>query len=68
MASNYGLYMVARRDIPRISPETLANMGSMSYGEIAFEVLTPFSEARSLKRPCVGFLADAYEEEKIPRK
>lgn len=66
MASNYGLYMMPRDEIPRVSHEIIADMKDMSYAEIAFEVLNLYlaSElpADTLKR----ILNDAYREDKIP--
>ena len=38
LASNYGLYMIARRDIPHISPETIASMKGMDYPQIDVQV------------------------------
>ncbi|HPU29361.1 MAG TPA: hypothetical protein PLM71_03445, partial [Syntrophorhabdaceae bacterium] len=42
LAPDYGLYMVAREDIPRLSYEKVRSMRGMLYSEIAFEVLSPF--------------------------
>lgn len=66
MASNYGLYMVARSDVPVLPEERIRAMRDMSYARIAFEVLEPFlgHEIPSAKlRP---LLDDAYDEGKIP--
>ena len=43
----YGLYTVARADIPRIGPGRIRAMPDMSYGEIAFQVLHPYLASRS---------------------
>ena len=42
MASDYGLYMVARHDIPVIPREQIRQMRGLSYAEIAYQVLYPF--------------------------
>ena len=56
LASHYGLYMMKRNDIPRLSPETLKAMKGKSYARIAFEVLNPFSGRRGWRKksckPC----------------
>ncbi|MCX8022508.1 MAG: threonine synthase [Syntrophorhabdaceae bacterium] len=66
MAPNYGLYMIPRDEIPRIPIEQIEAMRNKTYGEIAFDVLSPYllSEvpASDLKR----LLDDAYHPEKIP--
>jgi len=42
LASDYGLYMIAKEDIPRLEPSTIKAMKDLSYAQIAFEVLYPF--------------------------
>ena len=42
LASEYGLYMIAREDIPRLTGSTIEAMGDLSYAQIAFAVLYPF--------------------------
>ena len=66
MGSNYGLYMVAREDIPEVGRDRLLAMKSMSYAEIAFEVLHPFLGYEVPEQPLTELLADAYREDKIP--
>ena len=66
MAPDYGLYMVAREDIPRLAGETIRAMGGMSYARIALEVLRPFLAAEIPEEDLVSLLEDAYREEQIP--
>ncbi|HEY3275232.1 MAG TPA: threonine synthase [Syntrophorhabdaceae bacterium] len=66
MGSNYGLYMMAREDIPKIGAHSIAAMSSMSYAEIAFEVLFPFLGSEVPEKELRGILDDAYWVEKIP--
>jgi threonine synthase len=66
MASNYGLYMIARGDVPRIVPEKLAAMARMPYSQIAFEVLNPFLREGVPEHDLRSLLKDAYREEVIP--
>ncbi len=68
MASNYGLYMVARKEIPRVSPEVITGMRGMSYAEIAYEVLAPYLSFEIRKDKLKAILDDAYREDKIPTK
>jgi len=66
MASNYGLYMMARRDIPKLSLEQIEDMKQMSYAEIAFQVLNPFLGSDIPEEKLEALLNDAYREDKIP--
>lgn len=66
MASRFGLYMVARNDIPRISTRIIADMRNMSYGEVAFHVLYPFLQEEIPEKTLKDLLNDAYNEEVIP--
>ncbi len=66
MASNYGLYMVARKDVPILAPERIRAMRPMSYAQIAFEVLYPFLGAEIPAERLKNLLDDAYREDKIP--
>lgn len=66
MASNYGLYMVARDDIPKLSPEQVNGMKDMSYSEIAFQVLNPFLGSEIPEKKLKELLDDAYSVDKIP--
>jgi len=66
LASNYGLYMISRDDIPRLSPEILKSMKGMSYARIAFEVLNPFLGAEINEKDLKTMLDDAYDDSTIP--
>ena len=68
MASNFGLYMIARRDIPRIPIEQIRAMRSLSYAEIAYQVLFPFLAKEIPPDRLKTLLSDAYREDKIPTK
>lgn len=66
MAPDYGLYMVSRRELPRISPEKLMAMPFMFYPQIAFEVLHPFLASEVPEKALRSLLNDAYREDVIP--
>ncbi len=66
MASNYGLYMMARQDIPIIGQDRLAEMRGLSYAEIAFEVLSLFLGTEIPEHTLRELLFDAYREDRIP--
>ncbi|OPY63833.1 MAG: Threonine synthase [Syntrophorhabdaceae bacterium PtaU1.Bin034] len=66
MAPDYGLYMIAREDIPTLGPETIRAMRNMSYAQIAFQVLYPYLGAEVPEKDLSGLLEDAYREDKIP--
>jgi threonine synthase len=66
LASDYGLYMVARNDIPRLDPDVIKAMRKMSYGEIAFHVLNSYLATEVPEGHLRPILLDAYREEKIP--
>ncbi len=66
LASNYGLYMIAREDIPRVNPETIVDMKGMSYAGIAFEVLYPFLKEEIAAGEFQSILNATYDERIIP--
>ena len=66
LASNYGLYMISRNDIPKLSSEALKSMKGMSYARIAFEVLNPFLSAEVKEKDLKAMLDDAYYDAIIP--
>ena len=66
MGSNYGLFMVAREEIPGIGRDRLLAMNAMSYAEIAFEVLSLFLGHEVPEGALRELLADAYREDRIP--
>jgi len=66
MASKYGLYMMAKEDIPKFSLAEIESMKKMSYAEIAFKVLNPYiPEIPAKDLECL--LNDAYTEEITPK-
>ncbi|MCX8109887.1 MAG: threonine synthase [Syntrophorhabdaceae bacterium] len=66
LAPDYGLYMVAREDIPKISEDKIKAMRAMSYSEIAYEVLSPYLCSEIPDKKLKALLDDAYSEDKIP--
>ncbi len=68
MASEYGLYMVARQEIPAISPEQIREMRGLSYAGIAYQVLYPFLANEIPADKLKSLLDDAYREDRIPTR
>jgi threonine synthase len=68
MASNYGLYMMARREIPVMPREQIRQMRALSYAEIAYQVLYPFLAKEIPSDKLKALLNDAYREDKIPTR
>jgi threonine synthase len=68
LASKYGLYMVAQKDIPRLKPQTLSAMTDMTYAGIAFEVLHPFLQGEISNDRLTEILDDAYDDSVIPTR
>lgn len=66
LASNYGLYMIAREDIPALDGSAIKAMKNMSYARIAFEVLSPYLIGEIEKGDLRKILEDAYSGEAIP--
>ncbi len=66
LASHYGLYMMKKNDIPKLSPETLKAMKGKSYARIAYEVLSPFLGAEVAEKDLRAMLTDAYDDGIIP--
>ncbi len=66
LAPDYGLYTVDRRDVPTLSTATIAAMRSMSYAEIAFQVLSPYLSAEIPEGDLAALLDDAYRIDTIP--
>lgn len=66
MASKYGLYMIARSDIPVLPAERIIAMKGMSYAAIAYEVLEPFLGREIPAARLKSLLDDAYDAKKIP--
>jgi threonine synthase len=66
MASRYGLYMIARGDVPTLSREQIDSLKGHAYSEIAYEVLAPFLANEIPPDTLRSLLEDAYDAEKIP--
>jgi len=66
LAPDYGLYMVARPDIPLLSADLVKAMRHMSYGEIAFHVLRPYLFPEVPEKDLLLLLEEAYRPDKIP--
>lgn len=66
MASNYGLYVVPRDRVPTLTLDAMKAMRTMTYAEIALEVLRPYLSAEIPERDLKPLLADAYREQRIP--
>ena len=65
MAPDYGLYMIDRKDIPKLSSKNVEDMRKMSYSEIAFLVLNPFLGSEIPRDKLEEILNDAYKEDEI---
>ncbi len=68
LAPDYGLYMIARQNVPKIDPEIIKQMKQSSYAEIAFFVLNAFLKAEIPENDLKELLADAYSQKKILTK
>ncbi len=66
MASNHGLYTLARKDVPKLSKATIKKMAEQTYAEIAFEVLYPYLRWHISDDEVGRLLQDAYDETIIP--
>ncbi len=66
LAPDYGLYMVARQDIPRLQPDVVRGMREMSYSEVAFQVLRPYLLPEVPEGDLAPLLDDAYRVDTIP--
>ena len=66
MGSNYGLYMVARDDIPVLPLDLINSMSAMPYAEIAYQVLEPYLGSEIPAHALRDLLSDAYREDRIP--
>ncbi|MFC1598614.1 threonine synthase [Patescibacteria group bacterium] len=66
LAPDYGLYMIAKNDIPKLQAEQIKNMKQLSYAEIAFLILDQFIGDEIPENELKDILNDAYAEEKIP--
>lgn len=68
MSSDYGLYMIPRREIPKLSKEQITAMKGLPYAKIAFGVLNPFLGKEIPQDKLKDLLEDAYDEKIIPTR
>lgn len=66
--NDYGLFMMDRKDVPKLRAEEIEKMSGMSYARIAFQVLNPFLGSEISENELQALLDDAYAEDKIPTK
>ena len=66
IASNFGLYMMKRDDLPKLSISDIQAMESKSYAEIAYQVLLPFVLPDIGENDFADLLTDAYDQSVIP--
>ena len=66
IASDYGLYMMDRGDLPRFGAGEIRRMKSMNYAEIACTILSPFATPDIEETSFSTLLEDAYNERAIP--
>jgi threonine synthase len=66
MASNYGLYMMPREDIPKLDHSDIRAMETESYARIAFRVLFPYISPDINEKNFTDILEDTYDESVIP--
>jgi threonine synthase len=66
MAPDYGLYMLTRNKIPKLSSDQINEMKNKSYAEIAFQVLSPFLSSEIPEAELKSLLNDAYDNTEIP--
>jgi len=66
IASNYGLYMMKKEDLPEFSIEWIKSLVNKSYADTALKVLLPFVEPDIGKNDFKKILEEAYNERIIP--
>jgi len=66
MASNYGLYMMDKNDIPKLTLDEIKSMKKKNYSEIAFQVLFPFVTPDINEKNFLNILKNAYKEDIMP--
>lgn len=66
IASNYGLYMMHRRDMQKLHQHEIDDMRNMTYAQIAFRVLNPYVSPDIQEGTFMEILQDAYDERIIP--
>ena len=63
---DYGLYMIAKSDVPKLQIEQIKDMSQQTYAQIAFQVLNPYLASEIPPVKLEALLNDAYRDEKIP--
>ncbi len=66
MASNYGLYMMPRKHIPKMNRSEIRAMETESYARIAFRVLCPYITPDINENDFKEILENTYDEDVIP--
>ena len=66
LAPDYGLYTVARENIPVLAGSEIAAMKGRTYAEIALQVLSPYLASEIPADALRALLEDAYRADKIP--
>jgi len=66
IASDYGLYMMDRSAVPKLTLQDIKGMESKNYAEIAYTVLLPFVSPDIGDKEFMNLLEDAYDETIIP--
>ena len=64
--NNYGLFMVARKDVPKLELAQIKEMRGMSYARIAFRVLNPYLFSEIEPEKLEALLEDVYRPDIIP--
>ncbi len=60
-APNYGLYMIDRKDIPKLSHGQIGEMKGMNYAQIATAVLTPYLKDEIEPKTLAKLMDKAYD-------
>ncbi len=68
LAPDFGLYVVAREEVPILPKQKILSMKNMTYPQIAFEVISPFLSDEIPSQELKELLDDAYRSDKIPTK
>jgi len=66
LASNYGLYMLWKDEIPILRAPLIRSMRTMSYAEIALQVLFPYLKESIPKNKLKVILSDCYPKDHFP--
>lgn len=66
LAPDYGLFMIAKNDIPKLESEEIQAMKNMNYAQIAYQVLSKYLIEEIPEQDLKSLLNDAYDENVIP--